>query len=501
MTKGLELFSTKEVSKRYPSVKALEKVNIRGSSGEVLAICGANGAGKSTFARVLAGVERPTDGSLSVRGEQVDFRSPAEAESRGVLLMHQEPLIVDDLTVAENLWLHKLRSRGLARPPSGQDRQSQTALAAVDLGDVDPSGLAGSLSTAQRQMLALARAHIIDHQILILDETTASMTASHFETVVDFVNESREAGKCIVIVSHKLDEIFRVASRIIVLRDGREVGDLEASATSIAEVSDLMAGSAVRAVRNSAERLPPETSQVLFEAKGVSAGGANNVSLTVHYGEVVGIYGLIGSGRSSFARGISGQLPRRSGTLHVRGRKTKIKSPVQALRAGVGYVSEDRKHEGFIPEFSNKQNVTLGSMRQVSAFGVISPAKERRLAQQVTKDYAIKGGPEVMTDTLSGGNQQKVCVAGRITSGADVLVFDEPSKGVDVSAKQKIYEIILDGAANKKGVVVVSSEEEEILAVSSRIIVFRNGKAVAEFDDVSRVSRADLIHAALGSDH
>lgn len=499
MSTPTELFSATGIIKQYPAVRALDGIDVVGRAGEVLAICGANGAGKSTFARILAGVEHPTAGRLVMHGRPVSFRSPIDAEAQGVLLMHQEPLIIDDLSIAENLWIRRLRGTSLAAPPAGKDELTRKALAAVDLGTASPSRPAGSLSAAQRQLLALARAHIIDHDVLILDETTASMTASYFETVVDFVAAEKAAGKCVVIVSHKLDEIFRVASRILVLRDGRDVGDLIVSETDAGVVSELMAGSAVRAVRNEVRRISP-SAQTLFEATEVRAGSAKDVSLSVHEGEVVGVYGLVGSGRSSFARAITGQTRRTSGRLTMRGRGVRVESPAAALRSGIAYISEDRKREGFVPAFSNAENISLGALGRVSMAGVISLRRERQLADRATADYAIKGAPGVHTATLSGGNQQKVCVASRIASGADLLVFDEPTKGVDIAAKQNIYEIILAQAAEGKGVVVISSEEDEILAVASRIVVFRNGRIVTEFDDTDSVTRADLIHAALGSE-
>lgn len=498
-TQDIPLLRGVEISKAYPAVQALSGVDVVGYASEVVAICGANGAGKSTFARILAGVEKPTGGHLELHGEKVSFRGPIDAEKSGVLLMHQEPLIIDDLSVGQNLWIRSLRKHPLTLPPSGKDQRTRAALNAVGLGDVSVNRLASTLSPAQRQMLALARAYITDHQILILDETTASMTASYFETVVKFIEEEKSEGKCVVIVSHKLDEIFAVASRVIVLRDGRKVGDVAASKSNAGAISELMAGSAVRSVRYKAQQLEASNTIVL-KTDSVVADGARGVSLQVAEGEVLGIYGLVGSGRSSFARAITGQTKKESGTITFKGKDVRLSSPVAALKYGIAYISEDRKKEGFVPDFTNGENLTLSALGKVSTLGFISKKRERRLGDDATAAYAIKGAPAVETATLSGGNQQKVCVASRINSGADLLVFDEPTKGVDIAAKQNIYEIVLAQATSGKGVIVVSSEEEEILAVASRIVVFRNGTVVAEFPDTSAVSRADLIHAALGSD-
>lgn len=494
-------FVAAQITKTYPAVSALRDVSIAGYPGEVVAICGANGAGKSTFARLLSGHESPTHGTLRVGNRTGGFRGPTEAEAAGVLLMHQEPLIIEDLTVGENVWLRSLRRLPWDRPQRGNDPQTRAALRAVGLGDIDIDTPAAQLSPGQRQMLALSRAHMIDHDILILDETTASTTVSYFEKIVEFVDVERAAGKNVIIVSHKLGEIFRVADRIVVLRDGRLVGELKAAETNPQQVAELMAGGAVEVVTAQRDQISATPDgPVALETRKLRAGGARDVSLAVHEGEVLGVYGLVGSGRSSWARAITGQIPVDGGTILLRGKQVKLGSPVRALRHGVAYISEDRRREGFIPDFSNQENLLLSNLRGVSTFSVISRRRQRARAQSHMARFAITGALDTPTITLSGGNQQKVCVASKVESQAAVLVFDEPTKGVDIAAKQSIYKYILELAAEGRAVVVVSSEEDELLAVSERIVVMRAGRVVDRFDHVADLNAAQLVRSAIGGD-
>jgi ribose transport system ATP-binding protein len=499
---GETVFSARGLSKRYPGVQALSGLDLDGHAGEVLAICGANGAGKSTFARLLAGQEPPSGGEIRVTGHPEPVADPAEADRAGILLMHQEPLIIDDFTVGENVWLYRLRSGRDIRPWSrarrSDDEETRRALRDVGLGDVPPGRPAGTLAPGQRQMLALSRAKVTPHKVLILDETTASTTEEHFKDVQAMVAAEKAAGTAVVFVSHRMPEVFALADRIAVLRNGQLVTVLRAAETSADEVTTLMIGEGVRRLeRPPAHRAagrPPA-----LAVRGLHAGSATDVSFDVRAGEVVGMYGLVGSGRSSVARAVSGQGEARAGVVEVGGKAARMRSPGAALRRGVVYLTEDRRREGFVDDFTNAENLSLVTLPRLARAGVIRRSVERaRVADLITR-FQVKGGPETPTRTLSGGNQQKVCIAKWLEADPDVIVLDEPTKGIDVGARLNIYEIIHSLSQQDKAVLVVSSEAEEALLLCHRVLVFRDGRLVAEFD-AAKASTDDLIRAALGGE-
>ncbi|WP_051343414.1 sugar ABC transporter ATP-binding protein [Pseudonocardia spinosispora] len=489
------VFSARGVGQRYPGVQALTDLDLDGYAGEVLAICGANGAGKSTFARLLAGQEPPATGEILVEGRQV--RDPADAERAGVLLMHQEPLVIDDFTVGENVWLYRLRGgrdiQPWSRSRSGTDNRTKEVLAEVGLGHLKVDQLAATLAPGQRQMLALSRAAVTTHKVLILDETTASTSEEHFREVQRMVEAEKAAGTAIVFVSHRMPEVFALSDRIAVLRGGRLVQVLRTEDTDADEITTLMIGDAVRAL----ERPPVHVGGATrLAVRNLHAGSARDVSFEVRAGEVVGLYGLVGSGRSSIARAVSGQGESRAGTVEVNGDPARMRSPGAALRRGVAYLTEDRRKEGFVDDFSNAENLSLVTLPRMSRAGVVRRGLERSRVTELISRFQIKGGPDTPTRTLSGGNQQKVCLAKWLEAEPDVIVLDEPTKGIDVGARLNIYQIVHGLSSQDKAVLVVTSEAEEALLLCHRVLVLRDGQVVAEFDP-DRASTEDLIRAAL----
>jgi ABC-type sugar transport system ATPase subunit len=495
-------FDVKNVSRTYPGVKALNGVSLKGYRGEVLAICGANGAGKSTLARLISGQEAPNGGHIKIAGYEGEVTTPGDADDAGILFMHQEPVIVDEFTVEENLWLKQLSSAGKTKGwktlPRRSRETSMQALRAVGMHEATLSQLGKTLTPGLRQMLALGRTQVNGHQILILDETTASTTEEHFKDVEALVARERAAGVCVVFVSHRMPEVFAMADRIAVLRNGQLVDVVNARDTGKEEIVTLMVGDAVHAL----EPAPmPSFAGIdpLLEVENLSSGSATNISFSVHPGEVVGIYGLVGSGRSSIARSISGHQSRTEGTVKVRGRRLALGSPRAALNEGVAYLSEDRRSEGFVKDFSNGDNMTLATLDQYSTFGVLNLKREQASVDSLIKRYQVKGGRDTLTRTLSGGNQQKVCLAKWIETKPDVVVLDEPTKGIDIASRMNIYQIVKNLADQDKGVVVVSSEAEELLMLSHRILVIRDGQLVQEFRSTDS-NTDDLMRAALGGE-
>jgi ABC-type sugar transport system ATPase subunit len=496
---GQLAFKAVGVKKHYPGVKALDGVDLDGYAGEVLAVCGANGAGKSTFAKLLAGVETPTDGEITVTGYPHPVRNAAEAEQAGVLMMHQEPLIIDDFTIGENVWLYKLRMgkdiRPWARKVDTNSEETRRVLRAVGLGHLRTDQLARDLGPGQRQMLSLSRAAVTTHKIVILDETTASTSEEHFNDILDLVRREKEAGTSLIFVSHRLNEVFAMSDRIAVLRNGKLIQVLKTAETNPDEITTLMIGQALKAM---ARPEPAQTSgkDPVISVRDLYGGSARGVSFDVDPGEIVGLYGLVGSGRSSVARSITGQRRAAGGTIRVHGEEVRLNSPGAALRKRIAYLTEDRRLEGFVKDFDNGENMSLVVLPRMSRAGVIQAGVEKTRVRELIKEYQVKGGPKTYTRTLSGGNQQKVVVAKWLESNPDFVVLDEPTKGIDVGARANIYEIIHALAARGKGVLVVSSEAEELLSLCHRILVMRNGQIAGEFDP-EHADTDDLIRTAL----
>lgn len=500
-TTATPAFQLEGVSKSYPGVHALRDVSLTGFRGEVLAICGANGAGKSTMARLLAGQETPTSGTVRI-GEVDHIRRPADAEAAGVLLMHQEPLVIEDFTVEENVWLKALSSadgvRAWGLVPRDRGQRTRAALEAVGLGDVDPRTPAKALGPGPRQMLALSRTSVNRHDVLLLDETTASTTEEHFRDVLELVDRERESGVCVVFVSHRMPEVFAMADRIAVLRNGRLVDVVRTADTTPDEVLTMMIGEAVSALEPF-DIQPDPAEEPILQVRGLRSGSAHDIDLDVRPGEIVGIYGLVGSGRSSIARAISGHQSRDAGTVTVHGRPIPSGSPRGAVDKGIAYLSEDRRREGFVPAFTNALNLTLATPGQDSTWGVINTRKEKARVASMLQRYQVKGGAETFTKSLSGGNQQKVCIAKWLEATPEVMVLDEPTKGIDVRARLNIYEIMRSLAEQGKGVLVITSEAEEALKLCSRVLVLRDGEFVGTFDPLTSTTD-DLIRASLGGD-
>ncbi|WP_375429978.1 sugar ABC transporter ATP-binding protein [uncultured Friedmanniella sp.] len=498
--RGEVAFTAVGIKKYYPGVKALDGVDLEGYRGEVLAVCGANGAGKSTFAKLLAGVDTPTDGEITVAGYPHPVRNAAEAEQAGVLMMHQEPLIIDDFTVGENVWLYKLREgrdiRPWAQKVDTNSAETRKVLAGVGLGHLKTREVARDLGPGQRQMLSLTRAAVTTHKIMILDETTASTSEEHFNDILDLVRREKEAGTHIMFVSHRLNEVFAMADRIAVLRNGKLIDVVDTASSSPDEVTTLMIGQALKALDRPAPVQADANTVPVVEVKDLHGGTAKGVSFEVRPGEIVGLYGLVGSGRSSVARTITGQRPAVSGSIKLHGEEISLPTPGSAVSKGIAYLTEDRRLEGFVKDFDNGENMSLVVLPKMSSGGVVKSAVEKKRVRELIDEYQVKGGTKTYTRTLSGGNQQKVVVAKWMESDPEFVVLDEPTKGIDVGARSNIYEIIHAVAARGKGVLVVSSEAEELLSLCHRILVMRNGQIVEEFDP-EQADTDDLIRTAL----
>lgn len=478
------------VTKHFPGVVALSDVSFDVRAGSCHAVCGENGAGKSTLGKILAGIERPDAGSIELDGKRVTVSSPRDALAFGIAMVHQELAFCENLTVAENLCLSRLPHRmGLVDGGRMRDR-ARDLLAAVGV-SIDPRRTMASLTPAEQQLAQIAGAVGEGAKVIVFDEPTSSLGHDEVERLVTLIGALRERGTTIVYVSHRLNEIFRLCDDITVLRDGRHVSTQPAAAMTERELVHHMIG------RRLDEYFPshvggPEGAEVLRVADLASHGKFSGVSFSIRAGEVLGIAGLVGAGRTQIADSIFGLDPSVRGTISIRGQPRVIRSPRDALDLGIGFVPEDRKRLGLVLSLTTAANLTLPMLQSVARRGWIDRRRERATVDVNLRRLNVRPGAEDDgVSTLSGGNQQKVVMAKWLASGSDVLLLDEPTRGVDVGTKAELHAWIDQLATDGKAILLISSELPELLALSTRIIVLRNGRIVGE------LTRADATQESL----
>jgi len=469
------LLHASAITKTFGTVQALRHVSFDLRPGEVHALVGENGAGKSTLIRIITGAESPDSGTLVVADTLVRHMSPAASRALGIAAIYQQPALFPDLTVAENIALALERSAGW-RPI---DRRARKRLARALLDRVGASigtdRLVESLSMPEQQLVEIAKAVGADARILIMDEPTAALTDREVATLFDVVGRLRAGGAGIVYISHRLDEVFAIADRITVLRDGETVGTLETRSTTRAELIRLMVGRELTAVF---PKRDVPVGPLALEVRHLSsrAAGLHDVSLTIRRGEIVGLAGLVGSGRTQLAEALFGLMPYERGEILLGGRSVRIAHPGDAVAAGLAYVPEDRRRHGVVMEMSVAANAGLASLSRMSRRGLLDRRAERRLAQDYVDRLRIKT-PSVRAEVgmLSGGNQQKVALARWLATSPSVLILDEPTQGVDVGSKAEIHALMQDLAAGGLAILMISSELPEVLGMSDRVAVMHAG--------------------------
>jgi len=466
------------ISKRFPGVVALDRVDLEVAAGEIVALVGENGAGKSTLMKILAGIERADSGEVRIDGVPVTMRAPADAARLGVGIIHQELEVVDTLDIAGNVFLGREPRRGgplhlLDRRRMDADTERVLARIGVRL---TPRTPLHRLSTAERQLVAIARALSMDARLLVLDEPTASLASSDAERLFAVLRDLRARGTAIVYISHRLKEIERLADRAAVLRDGRNAGTLLREAIASDRLVELMVG---RAVERTPSREAVAAGPAVLAIEQVRTGRypAAEVSLSVHRGEVLGIAGLIGSGRSELAEAICGVGIRVAGRVLLDGRPLAIRSPRDAIRHGICLVPEDRRRCGLVAAMRVRENVTLPALASYARVGLVAHRREAEAAGRATAALAVKAASiETTVATLSGGNQQKVVLAKWLALRPRVLVFDEPTQGIDVGARAEIHRLIHRLADEGAAVVLISSDLDELIAESDRVAVMHDGR-------------------------
>ncbi len=466
------------ISRRFPGVAALSDVSFDVAAGGCHAICGENGAGKSTLGKILAGIERPDAGTLELDGAAVRFRSPRDAMAAGVAIVHQELSLWPELTVAENLGMGRLPRHG-----PFVDREALRLRAVALLREVgatiDPARQMGELSIAEQQLVQVAMAVGAAAKVIVFDEPTSSLGERETARLYELIARLRARGTTIIYVSHRMQEIFRLCDAVTVLRDGQHVATGPAAALDEAAIVEQMIGRRLEQFYPS--HAAGAAGAPMLEVAGLSAaGGVHDVGFTLRAGEVVGLAGLVGAGRSEVARAIFGLDPSSRGTVRVRGRDARIRSPRDAMALGLGFVPEDRKKQGLVLGMANRANGSLAALRRFARRGFVDRGAERAAVGDAFTRVTMAADAEVATGTLSGGNQQKVVIAKWLTAASDILILDEPTRGVDVGAKAELHAWIDRHAAAGGAVLLITSDMPELLNLATRVIVLRAGRMVGE---------------------
>lgn len=468
----------KNITKIFPGVKALDKVNFQLRPGEIHALMGENGAGKSTFIKVITGVHRADGGEMYLDGKRVEFKNPLEAQQNGIAAIYQHVTSYPDLSVAENIFInHEIIKHGIMQ---WKEMNSKAAdlLEQLDA-DFGPTAKMGSLSIAQQQMVEIAKALSTNARIIIMDEPTAALTKNESEDLYRITEKLRDEGKSVIFISHRLEDMYRLASRVTVFRDAQYIGTYNVSEIEPPQLIRHMVG---REISDLTPKPEVEIGDEVLRVEHLNRiGFFKDVSFNIHAGEIVGLTGLVGAGRTEVVQTIFGVEHFDSGKVFIDGQQVKIKKPEDAMKLGIGLLTEDRQNQGLILSWGIGQNITLTELKKLSKNGITDDKKENDLAKKLAESVDVKAVSVFdLASSLSGGNQQKVVVAKALASDLKVLIMDEPTKGVDVGAKAAIYEIMGNLAKQGMAILMISSEMQELLGMIDRVYVMCEGRVTGE---------------------
>lgn len=486
------------IQKRYPGVHALKGVDLSIRRGEVHGLLGENGAGKSTLMKMLGGVEPMDEGKVYIDGKEVDFKTPLDAQKAGVSFIHQELSLFPDLDIATNIYIQDLPRNGSFIKNRTLQSNVKEILKQVGLEEHSPKEKIKYLQMGERQLVEIARCLTINTRILVLDEPTSSLTKKEVITLFSLIKRLKEKGISIIFISHRLDEVFEICDRITIMRDGERIATTEVAETSTNKLVSMMIGRELseRFVRTSYQR-----GKELLRVEGLGRGEKfNDISFTVHEGEIVGLYGLMGSGRSEIVRSIFGLEKYEQGSVFMEDTKIRVRSPQDAIMNGIGLITENRREEGLMIRQSIYFNVLTANLEEYTygPFKFMDRKKESKVCEENIRDLNIKtSSMKKITRYLSGGNQQKVVIAKWLNRSPKILILDEPTRGVDIGAKFEIYQILEEQVKQKKGVFVISSELDEIMGLCDRIMVIRKGKIITELTH-EEFSKEKLLEASMG---
>lgn len=487
------ILEMRDITKRYPGVVALDRVSFALLPGEVHCLVGENGAGKSTLMKVLAGAIQKDEGTVLIEGVEAHYASPVQASRLGISMIHQEFNLAPQLTVAENIFLGRPPTRrGVINwPRLYQD--ARDALAMLDT-DIDPRRMVSTLSVAQQQVVEIAKALSVKARILVMDEPSATLSDHELNALFAIIKRLARQGLGIIYISHRLEEIFQIGRRVTVMRDGARIGTSDVCAVDREELIRMMVG------RELKDEFPPREVAVGEERLRVETlcrkQTFSDISFSLHAGEIVGLTGLVGSGRTEVARALFGADPADSGTLLLDGSPVRVRTPKQAIAHGIGLLTEDRKGQGLVLGMSVRHNILMADMKAALSGPLLNPAREKAIARKYVQELQIKTpGVEQIVHNLSGGTQQKVVLAKWLLTQSKVLIFDEPTRGVDVGAKVEIYRLMNTIAANGVAILMITSELPEALGMCDRLLVMREGRITGELDR-QEASQEKIMHYA-----
>ena len=492
---GEVILTMKGIDKSFPGVHALDHVDLEIRKGEVLALMGENGAGKSTLMKVLTGIYKKDEGTITYEGKEVEFENPRAAQAAGVIIVHQELNMLSHLTVAQNIFIGREIMKGNTIDDAKMNEESIKLFKKLNI-DIDPTETMGNLTVGKQQMCEIAKAISHDAKVIIFDEPSAALTEAEIEELFKIIRDLREKGIGMVYISHRMDEIKAITDRVTVMRDGTYVGTLITKDSTKDDIINMMVGRVIyedpKTQSNVAKDAP-----VVLKVEHLNAGKmVKDVSFELRKGEILGFSGLMGAGRTETARALFGADVKDSGDVYINGQKVDIKSPQDAVKYGIGYLSEDRKRYGVVVGKTVAENTTMATMEKFMKGLFINKKKEDEVAWTHVKALKTKT-PTVDTEVvnLSGGNQQKVVIAKWLTRDCDILIFDEPTRGIDVGAKSEIYTLMNELVAQGKSIIMISSEMTEILRMSDRIIVMCEGRKTGEID-ISEATQENIMHMA-----
>lgn len=478
---GEPILEVRGITKLFPGVRALDKVHLELREGEVVCLVGENGAGKSTLIKILSGVYMPDEGEIILNGQQVHFKGPLDAIKAGFSVVYQEHKLMKNLSVAENIYFGRfpMKAGGFV---DFKKLNQDTQKILDDLGmHIRPTARVETLNSSQSQMVEIAKAYSVGAKIMILDEPSASITDSELLKLFEIINKLKKQGKSFIYISHRLKELFEIGDRVVVFKDGHYVGQEDIEDVTVDKLVSMMVGRDIGKVYRPKDR--PIGEEVL-RVEGLCNDVVTDCSFTVHAGEIVGFAGLVGSGRSELMESLFGYRRKSAGTITIGGKQADIKKPKDAIRNGLGFVTEDRKTTGLILNKSVAFNTSFAILDKLSRLGFVDRKEEGKLVDQSIQQLSVKTpSPKQEAGNLSGGNQQKVILSKWLLAQPQLLICDEPTKGIDVGTKQEFYNILDDLARQGKAIIVVSSELPEVIGLSNRIYVMSEGHIVKELDE------------------
>ena len=493
---GDVILTMKGIDKSFPGVHALNQVDLELRKGEVLALMGENGAGKSTLMKVLTGIYKKDSGTIVYEGKEVDFRNPRDAQDAGIVIVHQELNVVGHLTVAQNIFFGREFKKGIKIDDRKMEEEAKKLFDRLGI-DIDPGENMANLTVGKQQICEIAKAISNEAKIIIFDEPSASLTDAEIEELFEIIRDLRKKQLGIVYISHRMDEINVITDRVTVMRDGMYVGTLVTKECTKEDIINMMVGRVIYEQPKTQSKCPKDA-PVVLKVENLNAGRmVQNVSFELRKGEILGFSGLMGAGRTETARALFGADPIDSGDIYINGKKVEIKSPKDAVKHGIGYLSEDRKRFGVILRRSVSENISIATMAEFMKGIFINNKKEKKVAEEQIELLSTKT-PSVdqLVVNLSGGNQQKIVISKWLICNSDILIFDEPTRGIDVGAKSEIYKLMNQLAEQGKSIIMISSEMPEILRMSDRIIVMCEGIKTGELD-ISEVSQEKIMSLAI----